>query len=95
MNKSYNNLNIKNLIRTDFLNQFDEYQQREILEGAKNNLEISIYAKKYFNEFQMKQIRLGLLHNVNVFIYAKPEFSYEKMRKIRNELEENHSYLGL
>lgn len=74
MNKSYNNLNIKNLIKTDFLNQFNEYQQREILEGAKNNLEISIYAKKYFNEFQMRQIRLGLLHNVNVFIYAKKHF---------------------
>ena len=30
MNKIYNNLTIENLIKTDWINQFDELQQEEI-----------------------------------------------------------------
>ena len=30
MNKIYNNLNIDNLMRTDWFNQFDELQQKKL-----------------------------------------------------------------
>ena len=36
-NKIYNNLNIKNLIKTDWKNQFDENQLKEINFGLKCN----------------------------------------------------------
>ena len=35
MNKIYNNLTIDNLINTEWLNQFDEYQQEQIKIGFK------------------------------------------------------------
>ena len=47
MNKKiYNNLNVENLVKTKWFNQFEIYQQEEILEGLKNNLDVSMYAKK-------------------------------------------------
>ena len=45
MNKIYNNLNIENLVKTDWINQFNENQQYEILEGFKKDLDISWYYK--------------------------------------------------
>ena len=58
MNKEYNNLTIDNLMRTEWINQFDEYQKRKIKQGIRNKLDISWYAKKEFNWLQMEQIRL-------------------------------------
>ena len=58
MNKIYNNLNIENLVKTDWFNQFKEYQKEEILEGLEANIDVSAYAKKEFNVYQMEQIRI-------------------------------------
>ena len=60
MNKIYNNLSIENLIETDWFEQFDEYQQEEIIKGLKNNLDVSIYAKSEFDWEQMREIRFNL-----------------------------------
>ena len=86
MNKEYNNLTIDNLMRTDWINQFDEYQIRKITQGIRNQLDISWYAKKEFNWLQMEQIRLGLLYDLDVSVYAKKEFPSDKMFKIREKL---------
>ena len=60
MNKIYNNLNIENLIKTDWFEQFDEYQQEEIIKGLKDNLDVSIYAKSEFDWEKMREIRFNL-----------------------------------
>ena len=83
MNKIYNNLTIKNLIKTEWFNQFNKEQQEEITKGLKEDLDVSIYAKLDFNELQMFQIRTGLEDGLDVSIYAKPEITSEEMRKIR------------
>ena len=88
MNKIYNNLSIDNLTKTEWFNQFDVFQQKEILEGLKDNLDVSLYAKPDFNINQMGQIRLGLEDNLNVSIYAKPEIPWRGMEKIRERLLE-------
>ena len=88
MKKEYNNLDIKNLIRTEWFKQFDEYQQFAILEGIENNVDVSIYAKPEFNSEQMEQIRLGLDADLDFSIYAKLEFDYRQMNQIREGLEE-------
>ena len=75
MNNIYNNLTIDNLIKTDWFNQFDEYQQEQIKIGLKDNLDVSIYAKLDYAEIEMNEIRLGLLSNVDVSLYANPEFT--------------------
>ena len=87
MNKIYNNLTIDNLIRTEYFNQFNKYQQEEIIEGLERNLDISLYAKKEFDNFQMRQIKLGLINNINVSLYAKEEYSWKQMAALRTGME--------
>ena len=86
MEKIYNNLNIENLIKTDWFNQFSEAQQEEIRMGIENNVDISIYAKKEFDEYQMAEIRIGLEENLDVSIYAKKEFNWQQMNEKRKIL---------
>ena len=71
MNKIYNNLTIDNLMRTEWFNQFDEYQQYQILEGLEANLNVNLYAKTEYNEHQMSQIRKGLKNNLDISSICK------------------------
>jgi len=89
MNKIYNNLTIDNLIKTDWFNQFDEYQQLEITEGLEDNLDVLIYANSKFNSNQMWQIREGLEDSLDVSVYAIPEYHWTQMEQIRLGLKDN------
>ena len=51
-----NNLNIENLIKTEWFNQFNKKQRRIIEEGLEKKLDVSIYAKPEFTWMQMKEI---------------------------------------
>ena len=75
MEKIHNNLNIENLIKTEWFNQFNISQKEEILQGLKENLDVSIYAKPDFHWKQMWQIRYGLKDNLDVSIYSKLDFN--------------------
>ena len=86
MNKIYNNLNIENLMKTGMFNQFNEFQQEEIIKGLEENLDVSLYAKKEFEVLQMSEIRLGLIDNLDVSKYANSEIPWQKMKEIRLEL---------
>ena len=86
MNKIYNNLTIENLIKTNWINQFDELQQKQIRIGLFFDLNVSKYANPKFNEYQMEEIRRGLEDDLDVSLYAKPEFSEWKMKEIREKL---------
>ena len=79
MNKIYNNLNIENLMKTGMFNQFNEFQQEEIIKGLEENLDVSFYAKPYFNYLQMGIIKMGLEENLDVSIYAKKHFNEYQM----------------
>ena len=89
MIKEHNNLNVENLVKTEWFNQFNELQQEQIKLGLEKQLDVSIYAKKDFTWEQMEEIRLGLEANLNVLIYANPEYTWEQMVKIREGLEKN------
>ena len=86
MNKIYNNLTIENLIKTDWINQFNELQQKQIRMGLFFDLNVSKYANPKFNEDQMEEIRRGLEDDLDVSLYAKPDFSDWKMKEIREKL---------
>ena len=87
MNKIYNNLTIKNLIKTDWFNQFNEYQKLEILHGCiGDNVDVFIYANPEYSYGQMMEIRKGLKDNLDVLIYANPENSAKQMMEIRRKL---------
>ena len=80
MNKKiYNNLSVDNLIKTEWFNQFDEFQKKQIRTGLEDNLNVSIYANPEFNVYQMNQIRLGLVDNLDVSKYANKDFNSDKM----------------
>ena len=54
MNKKiYNNLNIENLVKTEWFNQFDKQQKEEILFGLLDKVDISIYVNPEFDDYQM------------------------------------------
>ena len=95
MNKIYNNLSVENLIKTKWFNQFDEYQKQEIREGLKDNLDVSVYAKKEFEWEQMNEIRVGLRDNLDVLFYAKSEYSWAQMEAIREGLKDNLNVVNL
>ena len=61
MNKIYNNLNIENLIKTNWFEQFNIHQKHEILKGLKNNVDVLIYAKPEYPWKQMNEKRKILL----------------------------------
>ena len=88
MTKEHNNLNIENLIKTDWFYQFNNFQKKEILKGLENKLDVSIYTKKEFDYKQMEQIRLGLEDDLDVFLYAKTEYTRKEMNDIRLRLKE-------
>ena len=95
MNKIYNNLTVDNLIKTDWINQFNELQQKQIRIGLFFDLNVSKYANSKFNEYQMEEIRRGLEDDLDVSLYAKPEFSDWKMKEIREKLfEEKTKTIG-
>ena len=93
MEKIYNNLNIENLSKTEWFNQFNNYQREQIIKGLEDNLDISVYAKTDFTGSQMTSIRLGLIDNLDVSIYAKTKFNWFEMEGIRkNLLKKVHFY---
>ena len=61
MNKIYNNLNIENLSKTEWFNQFDKEQQNEVLKGLEKNLDILKYANSEIDYEEMNEIRKELL----------------------------------
>ena len=67
MKKQYNNLDIKNLVKTEWFNQFDKKQKTEIVKGFVLNVDISVYAKKEYDWTQMEQIRLALKSGSCIF----------------------------
>ena len=40
MNKIHNNLNIENLTKTEWFNQFDIFQKNEILKGLESKVDV-------------------------------------------------------
>ena len=89
MNKIYNNLNIENLMKTEWFNQFNESQQEVIKIGLKENVDVYIYAKKEFNWEQMMEILWGLEENLDVSIYVNEDFNGPQMKQIRLGLKDN------
>lgn len=58
-------------------------QNREILLGKEEGLDVSLYSNPELNWLQMEQIRMGIKDKVDVSVYADPSYSYETMKQIR------------
>lgn len=62
---------------------FSTEQWDEIVEGQRENVDVSIYAHPEYLAIQMRQIRLGLSQGLLVAYYAKPDFDWFQMEEIR------------
>ena len=66
MSEIYNNLNIENLIKTDWFNQFNREQQKQILLGVESKVDVLVYAKSEYDSFKMLTERLKLELGVDI-----------------------------
>ena len=62
--------------------KLNEKQMKEIKNGIKSDVDISVYSDPKFDRSQMEEIRKGLEAGLDVSIYAKPEFSWFQMEQI-------------
>ena len=85
--KLTNSLNVKQLIETEWFDQFDSMQQKHIEEGLLQGLQVELYADPRFTAKQMQEIRLGLESGIDVSEYARPDFPSSHMENIREHLE--------
>ena len=66
MSKIHNNLTIENLIKTDWFNQFNKEQQKQILLGLESKVDVLVYAKLEYNYFKMLTERIKLELGVDI-----------------------------
>ena len=59
-NSLYNNLTIENLIKTEWFNQFNSDQKKQILLGFEENIDVLQYVKPDLHFREMEEIRLKL-----------------------------------
>ena len=83
----YNNLTVENLMKTNWFQQFDKEQQREIKIGLNEGLDVSWYAKKEFSTKQKVEILIGLRDGLDISKYTNPKLTDEEMNKIREKLK--------
>lgn len=80
--KLANNLQIEQLLDTDWANQFNKYQLRHIRRGLDLGLEVSIYAKSKLSSEQMREIVNGLTQGFNMAKYASGDYSEGQISQI-------------
>lgn len=80
--KLANNLQIEQLLKTEWSNQFNKYQLRHIRQGLDLGLEVSIYAKSKLSSEQMREIVTGLIQGFNMTKYASGDYSEGQISQI-------------
>ena len=66
MSKIHNNLTIENLIKTEWFNQFNREQQKQILLGVESKVDVLVYAKSEYDSFKMLTERIKLELGVDI-----------------------------
>ena len=80
--KLQNNLQIEQLLKTDWANQFNKFQLHHIRDGLSNNLDVSIYAKPELSYEQMREIVHGLNQGFDMTKYASGDYSADQISQI-------------
>ena len=61
-----NNLTYGNLVKTDWIKQFNKDQQKQIVLGLEKGLDVSWYANPEYSSLKMCSIISSLEHNIDV-----------------------------
>ena len=85
--KLANNLQIEQLLKTDWADQFNKNQLYRIREGLNHNLDVSIYAKTTLAAEHMREIVKGLKLGFDMTKYTSGEYTENQLRQIVFGLE--------
>ena len=80
--KLTNNLQVEQLLKTDWASQFNKFQLGYINDGLANNLDVSIYAKSELSFEQMREIVHGLNQGFDMTKYASGDYSGDQISQI-------------
>ena len=80
--KLANNLQIEQLLNTDWAKQFDKYQLRLIRQGLDAGLDVSIYANPKLSFEQMREIEHGLNYGFDMTKYTSGDYSEDQISQI-------------
>lgn len=83
--KLTNNLTNETLIDAYKVQGFDVDQIEVISEGLRQNVDVTVYARKHFTYKQMRALKDGLLLGFDMQPFAQANLSYTQ---IRNEIED-------
>lgn len=85
--KLANNLQVEQLLKTEWANQFNKYQLHYIRNGLEDNLDVSIYAKTTLAAEHMREIVKGLKQGFDMTKYTSGEYTENQLRQIVYGLE--------
>lgn len=85
--KLANNLQVEQLLNTDWASQFNKYQLRLIRQGLDLRLDVSIYAKTTLAAEHMREIVKGLKQGFDMTKYTSGEYTENQLRQIVYGLE--------
>lgn len=85
--KLANNLQVEQLLNTDWADQFNKNQLYHIREGLNHNLDVSIYAKTTLAAEHMREIVKGLKQGFDMTKYTSGEYTENQLRQIVYGLE--------
>lgn len=85
--KLTNSLDVRQLIETEWFDQFNFAQQKEIKEGLSYNIPVELYAKPQFTARQMKVLRSAMLEDINVDKLLNARISARKMRILSDAMK--------
>lgn len=85
--KLANNLQVEQLLNTDWASQFNKYQLRLIRQGLDIGLDVSIYVKATLAAEHMREIVKGLKQGFDMTKYTSGEYTENQLRQIVYGLE--------
>lgn len=85
--KLTNSLNVKQLINTEWFDQFDLMQQKQIEDGLSQGLQVELYADPRYTGKQMQEIRRAMIHGTDVSSILNVRISARKMKILADAMK--------
>lgn len=85
--KLTNSLNVKQLIETEWFEQFDLMQQKQLEDGSSQGLQVELYADPRYTAKQMQEIRRAMLNGTDVSSILNVRISARKMKILADAMK--------
>jgi len=82
-----NQLSIEHLLNTNWEDQFDLIQQKQLEDGLKQGLQVELYADPRYTGKQMQEIRRAMLNGTDVSSILNARISARKMKILADAMK--------